>query len=58
MIDPSKMVHVRIPAALWKAILVQSHMKGQSASAEIRRVLYEEFGEKKATEGDKPSRGA
>ena len=51
-ISDTKMVHIRIPVLLWERILKASHKKGQNASSEIRRVLYDEFGEPERKESD------
>jgi hypothetical protein len=52
-----KQVHLLMTEQLWAKIENEAKLKGQSVSAEIRRVLYEEFGKKNAAEGAPLSRG-
>lgn len=47
----SKNVHIRIPAALWDSIQAYSTRKGETASTEIRRVLFDAFQDNGATGG-------
>jgi len=42
--DEIKIVHIRLPKPLWVTIKAHSEERGQTASSEIRRVLYREFG--------------
>jgi hypothetical protein len=41
-----KLVHILMKEDLWTAIQREADKKGQTASAEIRRVLFDAFAEK------------
>lgn len=43
--DEHRVIHVRIPIAFWNAIIEDATKRGQTPSAEIRRLLYEHYNE-------------
>jgi macrodomain Ter protein organizer (MatP/YcbG family) len=40
-----KAVHIRMPHALWEAIAAEAKKRGQTASSEIRGLLYDHYGQ-------------